>query len=306
MNENAWDIATQLASNPRLYRVAVSQYAGARIIDCGSRASGSIAAGLLYAAATLGGLAAVHLVPGDNGLSVQVQCDHPVRACLGSQYAGWQIKAAKYFAMCSGPIRAAAGFEHIIKDLALAEDAPCAVGMLESNTEPTEDVIAGMVERIPTVVEKLSLMYAPCQSLVGTVQVVARSLETALHKLHEVGFDVQQVLSGYGIAPLPPVADSEINAIGRTNDAILYGGHVTLWHTAEDDMIDTIGPKVPSSSSQDHGTSFAELFARYKDFYKIDPLLFSPAMVTFNSLKTGRSRTFGQYEPTILERSFRG
>ena len=122
-----------------------------------------------------------------------------------------------------------------------------------------------------------------------------------MHKLFELGFDLTQVVSGFGTAPLPPVATNELHAIGRTNDAILYGGRVVLWVRAEDGEIEGVGPKVPSSASPDHGAPFAEIFKRYNgDFYKIDPLLFSPAVVTFHNLKTGRSHAFGKEEPGVL------
>ncbi len=149
------------------------------------------------------------------------------------------------------------------------------------------------------------MLVAPSQSVAGTVQVVARSLETALHKLHELKFNLNQVVSGYGVAPLPPVAQDEMGSIGRANDAILYGGRVTLWVRAEDGEIADIGPKVPSKASGDHGAPFAEIFERAgRDFYKIDPMLFSPAQVVFHNLKTGKTHCFGQVEPEILRRSF--
>jgi methenyltetrahydromethanopterin cyclohydrolase len=142
-------------------------------------------------------------------------------------------------------------------------------------------------------------------SIAGTTQIIARSVETALHKLHELKFDVTQVASGYGVAPLPPVATDFVQAIGRTNDAILYGGKVTLWVRADDELLEHIGPKVPSASSKDHGAPFAEVFARYSgDFYKIDPLLFSPAEVEFRNLKTGKCHRFGRVEPALLRKSF--
>jgi methenyltetrahydromethanopterin cyclohydrolase len=134
---------------------------------------------------------------------------------------------------------------------------------------------------------------------------VARSLETALHKLHELKFDLGQVVSGHGVAPLPPVAADEMKAIGRTNDAILYGGKVNIWVRADDAQLAEIGPKVPSSASSDHGAPFATIFERYnRDFYKIDPMLFSPAVVVFHNLKSGRCHAFGLLEPEVLRRSF--
>jgi len=50
---------------------------------------------------------------------------------------------------------------------------------------------------------------------------------------------------------------------------------------------------------------FAEVFARTGgDFYKIDPLLFSPAEVEFRNLKTGRCHRFGKVEPGLIKKSF--
>jgi methenyltetrahydromethanopterin cyclohydrolase len=123
--------------------------------------------------------------------------------------------------------------------------------------------------------------------------------------LHELKFDLQQVVSGLGVAPLPPVAADEGKAIGWTNDAILFGGRVVLWVRADDEILDLVGPKVPSSASPDFGAPFAEVFKRYNgDFYKIDPLLFSPAQVEFRNLKTGKVHRFGKTDPDLLRRAF--
>jgi methenyltetrahydromethanopterin cyclohydrolase len=149
------------------------------------------------------------------------------------------------------------------------------------------------------------LLCAPAASIAGAVQVVARSLETALHKLHELKFDLTQVVTGYGVAPLPPIAKDDIEAIGRPNDAILYGGQVTLWVRGDDNELAALGPKVPSSSSRDHGEPFAVLFERNgRDFYKLDPLLFSPAVLCFHNLNSGRSHTFGRLAVDVLRASF--
>jgi methenyltetrahydromethanopterin cyclohydrolase len=148
---------------------------------------------------------------------------------------------------------------------------------------------------------------APTASQSGTIQVVARSVETCLHKLLELGFDPKRIESGLGTAPLPPVAEDDLAAIGRTNDSVLYGGEVTLWVRGDDDSLRDIGPRVPSSASPDFGQPFAEIFRRYDhDFYKIDPHLFSPAAVTFCNLDTGRTFRFGQVSPDVLQRSFLG
>jgi methenyltetrahydromethanopterin cyclohydrolase len=307
LNESAMAGADFLAANAANWRCSVTTVAGARVIDCGGAVVGSLQAGLQMARVCTAGLVDVMLYPGADGPVVQVATDDPVRACLAAQYAGWQVKVGKFFAMGSGPMRAAAGREAIFDHIQCRETPPCAVGVLETRHHPTEEVIASIVEKLPTTAERLTLAVAPASSMAGTIQIVARSLETALHKLHELKFDLTQIVSGYGVAPLPPVAADEGKAIGWTNDAILYGGRVVLWVRADDELLDHIGPKVPSSASADHGAPFAEVFAKYGgDFYKIDPHLFSPAVVEFRNLKTGKARTFGRLEPEVLRRSFGG
>src|SRR5439155_16234806 len=97
-------------------------------------------------------------------------------------------------------------------------------------------VVGSVAQALGLAANKITLLAAPAASLAGNLQVVARSLETALHKLHELKFDLNQVVAGFGSAPLPPVARDELGAIGRTNDAILYGGRVNLWVQAEDEQ----------------------------------------------------------------------
>lgn len=309
LNERAQLVADEVERNAARLRVAVSKVAGARVIDCGGAVQGSLAAGLLMARACLADLAEVSYVPCPvpevGAPAVQVTTDDPVRACLASQYAGWQVNAGKFFAMGSGPMRALAAREDIFKHIPGKEESAFAVGVLETHKHPTEEVTAAIVAKLPPVAEHLTLLVAPTMSIAGTTQIVARSVETALHKLHELKFDVTHVVSGYGVAPLPPVAADFVSAIGRTNDAILYGAKVTLWVRADDELLAHLGPKVPSSGSKDHGAPFAEVFARYNgDFYKIDPMLFSPAEVEFRNLKTGRCHRFGRVEPDLLRKSF--
>ncbi len=309
LNERAWRFAEHLAGQAAMLKIAVHDVGGARVLDCGVNAVGGLQAGLGLARVCLAGLADVSLTPGDvDGVpcaQVQVLTDHPVTACMASQYAGWQVQVGKFFAMGSGPMRAAYGKEELFQHLPGRESAPVAVGVLESRRLPDEGVVAFLTERLGLPAGKIILLAAPTYSIAGKIQVVARSLETALHKLHELKFDLTQVVSGFGSAPLPPVAGDWLGAIGRSNDAILYGGRVVLWVHAEDDQLAELGPRLPSGTSADHGAPFAEIFARYdQDFYKIDPMLFSPAQAAFHNLKTGRSHVFGKLAPDVLRRSF--
>ena len=310
LNQRAWELCERLAAEAAALRVAVRQAeSGARLIDCGAQEAGGLEAGRRLAEICLAGLGQVTIVPGDrdlwSGPAIQVVTDAPVAACMASQYAGWQIKGKNFFAMGSGPMRAAAGREELLAKIGCIEKAECAVGVLETRNPPTPEVVADLAAKCSVPAARLTLLYAPTASQAGTLQVAARSVETALHKLFELGFDLSRVESGHGTAPLPPVAGTDIAAIGRTNDAILYGGEVTLWVRGDDESLNTVGTKVPSCASADHGRPFADIFEHYgRDFYRIDPQLFSPAVVTFVNLDSGRTQRFGHTLPRVIHESF--
>ncbi len=312
LNERAMRLADYIASTAATLRVNATMLGnGARVIDCGVKTPGGLQAGLSLARVCLSGQAEVSLVPGDiAGVgcpSVVVSTDQPIAACMASQYAGWQISVGKFFAMGSGPMRAAYGKEELFQHIPGKETAPVAVGVLETRKMPDDAVADHIATALGLSPGKLTLLAAPAASMAGTLQVVARSLETALHKLHELKFDLGQVVSGFGSEPLPPVAKDELGAIGRTNDAILYGGRVTIWVNAEDDQLAEVGPKVPACASPDYGAPFASIFERCnQDFYKIDPMLFSPAEIVLGNLRTGRCFAFGKTRPDVLHRSFYG
>lgn len=312
LNERAYRLADHMAANAAALRVAVQQTGnGGRLIDCGIMTEGGLNAGLGLARICLAGQAEVTLAPGEvNGVPcpvVQVATDQPVQACMASQYAGWEVKVDKFFGMGSGPMRAAYGKEELFNHIEGREQPPMAVGVLETRKLPEDAVFAHLSEKLQLPPNKITLLVAPPSSMAGNLQVVARSVEMAMHKLHELKFDLTQVVSGFGTAPLPPVAADELTAFGRMNDAILYGGRVSLWVRSDDALLAELGLRVPSNASPDHGTPFAEIFERYEgDFYKIDPLLFSPAQIHLCNLSSGKNHTFGQVEPDVLQRSFFG
>jgi len=310
MNDRAHALVDAFLADAALRRVAVAEVGRARVVDCGVAATGGLDAGLLLARVCLADLATVSLVPSPEpaGLAVQVTTDQPLAACLGSQYAGWQVQVGKYFAMASGPMRARYAHEAFYREMPhLADDADRAVGVLEARKLPSVEVVADLAGKLGLPPARLALLVAPTASLAGTVQVVARTLETALHKLHTLGFDLGTIVSGAGLAPLPPVAKDDLGAIGWTNDAVLYGGRATLWVRADDDALAAVGPRVPSLASPDYGEPFAAVFERAgRDFYKIDPHLFSPAQVVFHNLANGRTHVFGRLAPEVLARSFAG
>jgi methenyltetrahydromethanopterin cyclohydrolase len=151
----------------------------------------------------------------------------------------------------------------------------------------------------------VTLILTPTKSLAGTIQIVARVLEVALHKLHELHFPLDRVVDGMGSAPLPPSAESFVAAMGRTNDAIIYGGSVHLFVRGPDADAENLAADLPSEGSRDYGRPFSEVFASYNgDFYAMDRLLFSPARVTVTALDSGRSFHGGNLDEALIDRSF--
>jgi len=305
----AW-VEREVIDKKDALRVAVHTLSnGARVIDFGCQTLGGIEAGKALATVCLGTRASLQLGAANpsiwEGPQVIVSTDAPVEACMASQYAGWKIAKGKYFAMGSGPMRAKRGNESVLERYRLTDDSEQAIGVLESDSLPTEEVTDLIAIECNVSPKDVVLCVAPTSSIAGVIQVVARSIETSLHKLFELGFDLLQVQAGFGSAPLPPVAKDFVQGIGRTNDAILYGGHVTLWVNASDEELVRLGPKVPSETSKDFGRPFAKTFKEYEyDFYKVDPGLFAPAVLTLVNLRTGKSYRYGRFSPGVLQESF--
>jgi len=311
LNRTAQLLCSDAAQQSKRLRIASHQPAcGATVLDFGVNSHGGIAAGLLLARVCMADSAQVMLVPCDVSIGsyplVQVTSDAPVQACMAAQYAGWPVQLEKFFAMGSGPMRARRGKEHVLKSLGIEEQDSLAVGVLECDTLPSDAVCEMIAQECSIAPSELTLCVAPTRSIAGVLQVVARSVETSLHKLFELGFDLNQILSAHGTAPVPPPAKGFAEGIGRTNDAILYGGRVTLWVHADDESIERVASRVPSGTSKDWGRPFAETFKDYGfDFYKVDPGLFSPAQIQIHNLKSGRSWCYGELRPDVLDKSFR-
>lgn len=284
--------------------------AGALIIDAGVKSPGGIEAGRRIGEICMGGLGQVALVPAGADAPaatlVAVHASDPVLACLGSQYAGWRLQEGNFFAMASGPGRAAALREDIFAALGYRDEGVAeATFVLEGDRAPPDALIARVAEACKVATDRLAFILTPTTSLAGAVQIAARSLEVALHKAHELHFPLDRIRDGTGSAPLPPPSPKFLTAMGRTNDAILYGGHVALFVDGPEAEAEELARTLPASASADYGRPFAEIFeAAGRDFYKIDPLLFSPGLVDVMSLAAGRSFRRGRLDPAILARSF--
>lgn len=286
----------------------------ATIIDAGIVFTGGLAAGIGIAEICMGGLGQVVLdknTPFKNGalqiepLQIKVQSTSPVLACLASQYAGWALSHEKFFSLGSGPARCLAQREELFKELNYQDVAQKTVLVLETDKIPPAEIIQKVARDTQIKAENLTFILTPTKSLAGSTQIVARVLEVALHKLHTLHFPLDAVVSGAGSAPLPPVSTDFLTAMGRTNDAILFGGDVQLQVQCSDAEAEKLARELPSSASKDYGRPFAEIFkAVNMDFYLIDPMLFSPAKVTITNLTTGNCFVGGVLNETLLNLSF--
>jgi methenyltetrahydromethanopterin cyclohydrolase len=310
LNALAAEIADGMEEQAAALRVRVHRLSsGARVIDAGIEVPGGLDAGLALSEICMGGLGTITYAPlaigNETWSGVTVWTDHPAVSCMASQYAGWAISVDKFFAMGSGPLRAHARVEkELFAKLGYTETAKRGVLVLEGRTLPTDAVAAWVAGKAGLTPSELTFVIAPTASLAGGVQISARILETGLHKMETLGFDVRKIVSGIGTAPVAPVAKNDIRGIGRTNDCILYGGRARYTVRAEDDELAALVERVPASSSRDYGTPFYDIFQRYGgDFYKIDPLLFSPAEVWLTNATSGRTFRAGALNPDVLAQS---
>jgi methenyltetrahydromethanopterin cyclohydrolase len=285
------------------------------IVDAGIESQGGLEAGRRIAEICLGGLGSVRLRGGTGTgrwqWAVDVHASHPVLACLGSQYAGWSLSHGEgkqaFHALGSGPGRAVGSGEPLFEELGYRDRADSTVFVLEAATVPPEPLVSEIAEKCGLYEENLTFILTPTSSLAGAVQIVARVLETALHKAHTLRFPLNAIVDGAGTAPLCPPAPGFLTAMSRTNDAIVFGGQVHLHVQCSDDEAESLAVRLPSSASGDFGRPFAEIFrAADFDFYKIDPMLFSPACVAVTNLSSGRTFHAGTLHPELLDASFGG
>ena len=314
VNAQAGPLVERLLRDARSLGVAVQRDArGPCIVDAGIDAPGSVAAGLLIAEICMGGFGQVALSSGaDAGWPswLEVRSSLPVLACLASQYAGWSLAASKeetggkkFFALGSGPARALAVKEPLFAELGYRDHAGRGVLVLEVDRPVPQVVLDKVLRDCALAPDALTVVLTPTTSLAGTTQVVARVLEVALHKAHQLGFALAHIVEGHASAPLPAPSPDGIVAMGRTNDAILYGGRVHLSVRGSADAARQLALQLPSCNSRDFGRSFAQIFADAQyDFYKIDPALFAPAEVWVSHLDSGSTWQAGALDLALLRK----
>ena len=304
------ELVDKLINNSKEFNVLIKKGPlDCTIIDAGIDTKGSKEAGKLIAEICMGGLGIIELEKTSTflkwPLETKVSSKHPVISCLASQYAGWNLSHEKFYALASGPGRAIARREDLFNELNYKDQFNFVYLVMEVDKTPPKEVIEKISKDCERDPKNIILILTPTQSISGVIQVVSRVSEVGLHKLHTLKFPLENVKEVSGSAPIPPISNNFITSMGRTNDAILYGGNVELKVTGTNEEIEKLAKNLPSTSSKDYGKPFAEIFNNYKgDFYAIDANLFSPGYVKITSLDTGKVFIEGKLNNDLLDKSF--
>lgn len=311
VNKESMKIIKEICENPEKYNVIVKKdRSGAHIIDAGINANGGFLAGEAITKICLGGLgeayvSSIHI--SDLELpSITVYTDYPAISTLGSQLAGWRIKVGGYTAIGSGPARALAlKPKSIYEKIEYKDSADRAVLVLEASSEPPEEAIKMISDTCGVSPEKTFLILVPTSSVAGLTQVSGRIIEVGIYKLCEMGLNPNAVRYAWGQAAIPAIHKDAIEAMGRSNDVILYGGVAYyIVNYDNDEYLRSLVKKAVSSASKDYGKPFAEIFREAEqDFYKIDPQIFAPAKIIVTNMKTGRTFTSGKINAEVLLKS---
>lgn len=320
INANALRIINEMVERKSQLRIEVEKTrSGAKIIDVGVEARGGYLAGKYVTEICLGGLGSVSLHPYNyEGLwlpSIFVSTDQPAIALLGSQSAGWNIKVDKYFALGSGPARALAlKPKGLHSEIGYNDQSDVAVIVLESNQKPTDEVVEYIARECQVSPEEVYAIVVPTSSISGSTQIAARVVENGLYRLRQLALDPKKVLSASGCAPIAPIHPKSNEAMGRTNDMLMYGG-VTFFTVDfdNDEYLEKIVKQVPSTSSRmiqearelaKKNPRFLKIFKEAGfNFYKIDPSVFAPAIVSINNLRTGKTFRAGNLDIPVMKES---
>jgi methenyltetrahydromethanopterin cyclohydrolase len=312
VNRLAWKLVERLLEDPDYYQIGVERTdSGAAIIDAGIVAKGGFQAGKLITEICMGGCGKAELAIKNYGnfelLSILIHTDHPVIATLGSQYAGWQINEAGYFAIGSGPARALAQKpKDIYSEIGYKDNFEKAIVVLETSKKPPACVMERISKDCRVTPDKLVAILTPTTSLVGATQISGRIVETGIHKLRRLGLDPKAIQFAFGCAPIAPIHPRFPEAMARTNDAILYGGTSYYIVNYDDEKrLERIVTEAPPTVSKAYGKPFMQIFEEARhDFYKIDPDLFAPAELIVNNLRTGNTYSRGKINIEMLRTSF--
>jgi len=309
LNELAWEVLEiALKEDVRLGWEVSHATKGTLVIDAGCHHEGCLAGGLAMAEIGMAGFAKACASMKDLGgfswPTVEVTSNHPLEACFLSQSAHWSISTQSYQAMGSGPACLLRKDSVIAQEFGWNETGEHAVLILEAK-EPPDETVCGLLAQDCGVSERnLAIIVAPTSSLAGVAQIAARSVETALHKMHELGFDLREVVDSMGSCPVAAPTGDNLTSLGKTNDVMMFGSQVWLAVRIKGDIkIAELVETIPASSNSNYGEPFLNLLKIAGGFYNLDPGLFAPAEITITNLNNGQIYHAGKIDNIRLEKS---
>jgi methenyltetrahydromethanopterin cyclohydrolase len=295
VNQESLEVVKEILDRKEELNCVVKEMkSGTTLVDAGIECKGSTELGRLIGETSLGGLGVVRItkmIVGNLDLpAVIVSVERPEIGVLCSQYAGWRIKIGKQYALGSGPARALARVEKALyEEIDYQDTSRKAVIILETRKMPTDELAEYIANQCGIGPSNLFCIVVPTASIAGSVQIASRIVGVGLHGLYRIRFDLKKIRRGHGVAPIAPVKKDDHSAMGVTNDCIRYGGR-TFYHVrADSDDLQEIVEKVSITESTYYRQSFYDLFKGVNfNFYKLDPLIFGPAEVTFNHIESGK------------------
>lgn len=286
---------------------------GATLVDMGLDVKGSWQAGILFTRVAMGDMSTVQLGSWrlDDEImfsAIEVFTESPLISCLGSQIAGWKLGEGEFATIGSGPARAQAVVDSdMYFEMTPYRDRNDEVVLCIQDVKlPSEEIALEVARECEVPPENVYLLLAPSACLVGSIQVSARLLEQVCHKMHEKGFEVEKVVNCWGRAPIAPVVNDEVKAMGRINDAILYGGEVEFWVDAEDvEVAKVVHQLVSKTSSPYYPEPFGDVFEKAgRDFYYIDHDFHSIAKIQIHNVRTGSCLVAGELNKDVIRETF--
>lgn len=314
INLESMKLVREVLEKKELLGIEVSQMkCKAHVIDMGVNAFGSYEAGIYYNRIMMGGLGIVNLASWklDEEYSfsaVEVFVTDTHHGVLVSQLAGWPLEKGPFAAIGSGPARALAQLptDPYMKLTDYVDNHHEAVLCIQTIKFPSEEMALEIASKAGVDPENLYLLISSNASLVGSMQIAGRSVEQIYHKMVLGGIPHSDIKNARGIAPIAPVFEDQVKAMGRINDAITYGAHSEFWVTCSDELIEKVLPSLTAkTSSPYYPEPFEETYRRASmDFFNMDPDGDSGARVQIHNMRTGKTHLSGEINYEIIKKSF--
>lgn len=285
---------------------------GATVIDMGLEAGGSWEAANLFTQVTLGTLCDVSYglydLDGAQVPSVQVTSPNPQIACLSAQFSAWKVPPAGEYQLAgfaSGPARAITRNDKVSLMWPYQDKHPETALALQTAELPGEDFAQSVADACGIDPKGVYLLAATTGSLVGCVQISARTPEVSMWGLGFKGFDVAKVIACTSYAPVPPCTRDELRAMDRVNSSCLYGGVISYVVDCEDAELEGLAEKLVFSNTRHFGRRFSDLYEEAgRDIFQMDSEVHKVAEVTLNNLNTGTTVSAGKRDLRMLKDSF--